>query len=964
MPISSGYEILLFNIRAHLLHRFPQSNIKFWSIVLKKKLSGFLYKLSAAELILIISMFFLASCAQKPNRLSTILDSQKSFITLEATSTVDESQEPDLIQEAIQQALYTSIENHKENVLSYMLYKVLIDHIDFSEDHQLALVWLALQDTDTNQILPGEPGLAIASYNKDAAQWDISLQSDTNWLSILKSIPSDLLADDIKELYIPHNQAIQKDHTIYSGYLLPWEGGKAVRVSGSIGHVFTYKSCPSSCLYAFDFADGTMFPVLAAKSGIVKYAVWKYPNGNTENANYIVLEDRTTTPTTYQVYFHLAQDSIPEEFRTPGAKVLQGQYIGRADDTGYSTGQHLHFHVHTNSTSYWGTSVDITFSDVKINGGRPRTCTEASAYPEYGSQCQSGNWFISGNGDTDLPTGVITQPFPNETLTTPLLTVRGEGFDDSAIAYTQIMVNTGDGWQPVGPLISENPFTSTIDLCNSNIPNGSFFLSLQLMDKSGKISEGLPGLTNLTKNYTCLNEIPGCNPGENQVAIYTETNYHGACALLDIGEYNQLKNLSAIGDNNIDSIQVGQNVMISVFSEENKKGDRADFVTSSASLVSTPIGINQASSAEIKQKPSIPAPTSLIMPALADGSDLTDQDPVVLKWKAVNGENIQYSSRIDAVSGFSRETGWQTETQWDLGNLPSGTYTWTVIVKNLTGQSTASLQFNIISKAFKPETAFLPISESLESTAIPLKWEVLKDADQIDHFEIQFRQNNKDWEILNTTLSESARQTWFIGEMGQTYSFRIRAIDKTGRFEVFDPESGISVHIASTCTADKFEQLNQSDSSWDSATEFIPDQSQKHNLCGENDEDWVVFSAEKGQTFQVVLTPSSPGVFLSAAIYGIDHKYVLSTLESSSDEKTLQTSFTAPETQIYYLQIMGKDAGLVGTDTEYELRIDRSITLKPLDFIWTSLLFPILWGILKLFSGIKSKLESKDHLSL
>ena len=47
-----------------------------------------------------------------------------------------------------------------------------------------------------------------------------------------------------------------------------------------------------------------------------------------------VLEDRTTTPVTYQLYLHLAQDSIPATLRVIGAQVRRGQFIGVADDTG------------------------------------------------------------------------------------------------------------------------------------------------------------------------------------------------------------------------------------------------------------------------------------------------------------------------------------------------------------------------------------------------------------------------------------------------------------------------------------------------------------------------------------------------------------------------------------------------------------------------------------------------------
>ncbi|NJN44468.1 MAG: M23 family metallopeptidase, partial [Anaerolineae bacterium] len=132
----------------------------------------------------------------------------------------------------------------------------------------------------------------------------------------------------------------------------------------------------------------------ASKGGTVHLAVWDYPNGfddgSCAHSNYIILKDTTTTPTTYQLYLHLAFDSIPEDLRTIGAPVVQGQYIGNADDTGCSTGHHLHFHVHTNSFSYWGTALDITFDDVSINGGRPAPfrkppCPTALPPPAWGN---------------------------------------------------------------------------------------------------------------------------------------------------------------------------------------------------------------------------------------------------------------------------------------------------------------------------------------------------------------------------------------------------------------------------------------------------------------------------------------------------------------------------------------------------------------------------------------------------
>lgn len=308
--------------------------------------------------------------------------------------------------EAIQQALDASINEMREMSLAYLLYEIRIDHLQYSADRLMALVWLAFADPATGENVATEPGLALARRAQGETGWEITLQVDPEWAENLAVVPNELLAAEAKiELTPPEeDQAGAMATTPISGYKLPWKGGTYNYITGSIGHVLTYKSCPTTCMYAFDFADGTMFPVYAARSGTVKYVYDAAPNGNTSTTNYIVLEDASTTPTTYQVYYHLAQGTVPAALKTIGAPVSQGQFIGNADDTGASTGHHLHFHVHTNPNAVWSTSIDITFDDVAENGGRPRTCSEASAYPEHGNQCAPGNKLLSGNsGSPSLP---------------------------------------------------------------------------------------------------------------------------------------------------------------------------------------------------------------------------------------------------------------------------------------------------------------------------------------------------------------------------------------------------------------------------------------------------------------------------------------------------------------------------------------------------------------------------------
>ncbi|HMN13109.1 MAG TPA: M23 family metallopeptidase, partial [Bellilinea sp.] len=217
--------------------------------------------------------------------------------------------------------------------------------------------------------------------------------------------------------------------TVYRGYYLPWPGGTQIRLTGSIGHFLSYKSCgETSCRYAYDFSNRTMFPLLAAKGGTVWLANWTCPNGATTCNNYIVIRDDTTDPVTYQLYLHMAQNTIPEELRTRGALVSQGQFIGNVDDTGASTGHHLHFMVHTNSNYWWGNSVDVRFQDVPINDGVPRQCIEAKYWPGYGAtDCMEGEWYTSGNRDGTGP--YLTMPPLPATTNSTVIPLTYGGYD-------------------------------------------------------------------------------------------------------------------------------------------------------------------------------------------------------------------------------------------------------------------------------------------------------------------------------------------------------------------------------------------------------------------------------------------------------------------------------------------------------------------------------------------------------
>jgi hypothetical protein len=385
------------------------------------------------------------------------------------------------------------------------IYDYQIDHIQVQDDGLLAIVWLAAIDLETGELVGREPELALGTKTAEGG-WKILLEDDDKFMETFKgfqyaekSVEGDFLTDQ---------ETQPKGEQVFGGYYLPWAAGLEKRLTWSVAH----SSCTPVyyCTHAFDFADGTMFPLVAAKGGTVYH--WKdtCANGDSSCTNSITLEDRSTTPWTYQIYLHIAQNSVPDHLRQVGTPVMQGQYIADVDDTGYSTGHHVHFMVVTEKTRYtsvngyvWGVAEDITYRDVDINwdaatqGGRPRLAYEAEDYGGVGR-----TYYVSGNVPANPPTGELTAPLANTYLTSPNLSVGGWGDDDIAVTKMEVLANVGGSWVKVGTDQTLNPFTTTIDLCNTDIPDGFFELGLRVWDYEGNPS-GILSSRMLLKDVEC-----------------------------------------------------------------------------------------------------------------------------------------------------------------------------------------------------------------------------------------------------------------------------------------------------------------------------------------------------------------------------------------------------------------------------------------------------------------------------
>ena len=255
--------------------------------------------------------------------------------------------------------------------------------------------------------------------------------------------------------------------------------------------------------------------------------------------------------------------------------------------------------MQTSAYSYLTNSVDITFDDVSINGGRPRTCAEASA-----PNCSST--YTSGNQGTNPPSGSLTLPSAGTEVTGPTVTVAGTATDDEQVTAIQVVARGSDGlWRDVGSSFTTRPFSTSVNLCGAGVPSGPVDVALRVWDNHGNVTVTPQGQRTVLNNYTCVSSPP-CTLSANNVVFYSEPNYQGACREFgQSGSEVTVPSLdsdssAAVGSNQVESIQVGSSTRVVLYDGNNYTGRNETLEKSDPNLADNLIGSATVNSIEVQ----------------------------------------------------------------------------------------------------------------------------------------------------------------------------------------------------------------------------------------------------------------------------------------------------------------------------------------------------------------------------
>lgn len=235
-----------------------------------------------------------------------------------------------------------------------------------------------------------------------------------------------------------------------------------------------------------------------------------------------------------------------------------------------------------------------------------------------------------------------------------------------------------------------------------------------------------------------------------------------------------------------------------------------------------------------------------------------------------------------------------------------------------------------VDHACPPPTSQLNPAVSYDSTATKLSWNATSNGAGLGSFELQWMTVPGEWDPANSmTIPGNLRSTWFAGQTGGNYAFRLRALDINGQPEPWpaDDASETSVIFPSTCVADLYEE----DDNLNEAKTIFPGVSEQRNLCGVRDSDWFDVQITEAGDYIIQASSINGGAAVKIMLFGEDEVTLFATGESQGIGQHASILLHIDNPGSYKIKIEPLVENLMGTEAVYQILVDDvTLTFLPL----------------------------------
>ncbi len=236
----------------------------------------------------------------------------------------------------------------------------------------------------------------------------------------------------------------------------------------------------------------------------------------------------------------------------------------------------------------------------------------------------------------------------------------------------------------------------------------------------------------------------------------------------------------------------------------------------------------------------------------------------------------------------------------------------------------------LVDHACPAPSSQLKPAQSYDSSATSLSWEAASSGAGIGSFELQWTTQPGIWNAGNTvTIPGNLRSSWFVGQPGGTYAFRLRALDNNNQPEPWPANQAAetSVSLPATCVPDSYEE----DDDVDHAYMINLGVGEQRNLCGVGDLDWFDVQIEEPGYYLFRADSVDAGAAVKITVFDDVGEIEIVRGEAPGVGQATHVLLKMDSPGNLKIKVEGLVPHLVGTDAVYQISINQvSVTFLPL----------------------------------